>query len=195
MKNRDLCNYIFELGALKKFSHSGFKFAGIIHPDSIAEHAYRASIIAYFIAKAEKHNDPEKLAFHCLIHDNAEARISDLHKIAQRYIDPRKAELKAFKEQNSRLPVDTQKAFLKYFLEYENMNTVEGRIIKDADLLETSFQAKEYMDIGYPACKNWIDNAETLLSTGSAKSLMKELRKVKFTDWYKNLKKISHNQK
>lgn len=191
MNNRDLCNYIFELGALKKFSHSGFKFTGVVHPDSIAEHAYRAAVIAYFIAKAEKCNDPEKLAFHCLIHDNAEARISDLHKIAQRYINSHEGELLAFKEQNAKLPKDTQKAFLKYFLEYEHMDTKEGRIIRDADLLETSFQAKEYLDIGHYACEDWINNAETLLSTKTAKTLMKELRKVKFTDWYKGLKKIS----
>lgn len=193
MKNKDLCNYIFELGALKKFRHSGFKFAGVINPDSIAEHAFRAAIIAYFIAKEEKHPDPEKLAFHCLIHDNAEARISDLHKVAQRYIDPRKAELAAFKEQIGKLPPDTKKNFLKYFREFESGKTTEGKIIKDADLLETSFQAKEYLDLGYTACKNWIDNAETLLNTNTAKSIMKELRKIKFTEWYKNLKKISQD--
>ncbi len=190
MKTKDLCNYIFELGALKKFKHSGFKLTGVRQPDSIAEHAFRTAIIAYFIAKEEKHGDPEKVAFHALLHDNAEARITDLHKVAQRYINPKKAELTAFKEQNSRLPKDTQENFLKYFLEYEKLSSKEGRIIKDADLLETAFQAKEYLDTGYSATKNWIDNAESMLNTKTAKNLMKEMRKVKFTDWYKNLKKI-----
>ncbi len=190
MTNKDLCNYIFELGALKKFKHSGFKLAGVRQPDSIAEHAFRTAIIAYFIAKEEKHDNPEKVAFHALIHDNAEARISDLHKVAQRYINPKKAELVAWKEQNARLPKDTQKKFLKHFLEYENLSSKEGKIIKDADLLETAFQAKEYLDTGYNATKNWIDNAESLLNTKTAKNLITTMRKIKFTDWYKNLKKI-----
>jgi putative hydrolase of HD superfamily len=193
MTNKDICNYIFELGALKKFRHSGFKFAGVINPDSIAEHAYRSAMIAYLLAKMEKHKDPEKLAFRCLIHDNAEARISDLHKIAQRYIDPRKAELKAYKDQVKKLPKDTQKDFLTYFEQYEKNNSKDGKIMRDADLLETSFQAKEYLDLGYNACENWITNAESLLSTASAKTLMKTLKKTKFTEWFKNIKKISQD--
>ena len=193
MTNKDLCNYIFELGALKKFRHSGFKFAGVMNPDSIAEHAYRAAMIAYLLAKMEKHNNPEKVAFMCLIHDNAEARISDLHKIAQRYIDPRKAEMKAYKDQTKKLPKDVQKDFIKYFEEYENQNTEEGILIRDADLLETAFQAKEYLDLGYNACQNWISNTESLLKTKSAKKLINAMKKTKFTDWFAGLKKLSHN--
>ena len=193
MTNKDLCNYIFELGALKKFRHSGFKFAGVMNPDSIAEHAYRAAMIAYLLAKMEKHNNPEKVAFMCLIHDNAEARISDLHKIAQRYIDPRKAEMKAYKDQTKKLQKDVQKEFIKYFEEYENQNTEEGILIRDADLLETAFQAKEYLDLGYNACQNLISNTESLLKTKSAKKLINAMKKTKFTDWFAGLKKLSHN--
>ncbi len=190
MDYQNITNYIFELGALKKFRHSGFKMAGVIQPDSIAEHAFRAAIIAYFIAKEEGVNDPEKIGFMCLIHDNAEARISDLHKIATRYIDKKDAEMNAFKEQIQKLPEDTQSDFLDYFSQYEEKTTIEGKILRDADLLETAFQAKEYMDLGYTACEGWIDNAEAVLNTETGKKLMKIVRKTKFTDWWKGLKKI-----
>lgn len=190
MSDQKIANYIFELGALKKFRHSGFKLAGINHPDSIAEHAFRAAIIAYFLAEKEKHPEPEKIAFQTLIHDNAEARISDLHKVAARYIDSHKGETKAFREQTDTLPKEIGEKFLKYFNDYELRKTTEGKIARDADLLETAFQAKEYFDLGYTDCIGWINNAESLLTTKSAKQLMKQVRKVRFTDWWQNLKKI-----
>lgn len=190
MSDQNIANYIFELGALNKFRHSGFMLAGIRMPDSIAEHAFRAAVIAYFLAVKEKHTNPEKVAFQTLIHDNAEARITDLHKVAARYIDSHKGETKAFKEQTQTLPKEIGDKFMNYFNDYENRKTKEGKIARDADLLETAFQAKEYYDLGYKECMGWIDNAESLLSTKSAKQLMKQMRKLRFTDWWKNLKKI-----
>jgi len=183
-------NYIFELGVLKKFSHSGFKVAGIKSTDTIAEHAFRAAVIAYLIAKMEKHPNPEKVAFMTLIHDNAEARITDLHKIATRYIDSKDAEMNAYREQVDILPEDTGRTLLDYFSQYEEKSTIEGIMAKDADLLETAFQAKEYFDLGYKTCMDWIDNAEKFLQTKSAKNLLSQLRKSQFTDWWQGLKKI-----
>lgn len=187
--SKDLCNYIFELGALKKFRHSGTLLAGVAQPDSIAEHAYRTAIIGLILAEMEK-ADSGKVALICLFHDNAEARISDLHKVARRYIDTEKPEMKAYEEQVMRLPKPLQKRVLSWFQEFEEKKTKEAIIARDADMLETAFQAKEYLDTGHTACKDWITNVEKCLKTKSAKSLMKEMKKTSFTDWWQGLKKI-----
>lgn len=181
-------NYIFELGVLKKFRHSGTKMAGVVNPDSIAEHAYRTAVIGYILAEMEKAN-PEKTALICLLHDNAEARITDLHKVARRYIDSSKAEMKAYEEQTASLG-DIGKKFLGLFKEYEHAKTREGVIARDADMLETAFQAKEYLDQGYKACQDWIRNVEKCVKTKSAKKLLKEMKKVEFTDWWRGLKNM-----
>ncbi len=76
------------------------------------------------------------------------------------------------------------------FLEYEDRTTKEGIVAKDADMLETAFQAKEYVDLGYKTCQDWIDNVEKCLKTKSAKTLLKEMKKIEFTDWWRGLKKI-----
>lgn len=188
-QNKNICNYIYELGALKKFRHSGPKLMGVMQPDSIAEHAFRASIIGYILAEMEGVN-PEKTALICLFHDNAEARISDLHKVARRYLDNEEAEMSAYKEQTAPLPSPMGSFFLKTFKEYEERKTKESIIARDADLLETAFQSKEYTQIGYHACQDIVDNVKTCLQTKSAKALFKEMETTKFSDWWKGLKKL-----
>lgn len=189
MKLDQICDYIFELNTLKKFPHSGTKLAGVREPDTIAEHAYRTAIIGYILAKAEKAN-PDKTALICLMHDNAEARITDLHKVSRRYIDSRLAEKKAYQEQLERLPKDIGDLFWKNFLEYEDRTSKEGIIARDADMLETAFQAKEYLDTGYKTCQDWIDNVEKCVTTKTAKKMLKAMKKKQFTDWWRGLKKI-----
>lgn len=188
MNLEKLCDYIFELNTLKKFAHCGTKLAGVKTPDTIAEHAYRTAIIGYIIAKEEKAN-ADKVALMCLMHDNAEARITDLHKVARRYIDSKAPEKKAYKEQLARLPNELADLFYKNFLEYEDLTTKEGIIARDADKLETAFQAKEYVDTGYKTCQDWIDNVEKVLQTKTAKKLLKAMQKKQFTDWWRGLKK------
>lgn len=193
MNPQNICNYLFELGALKKFKHSGTKLAGVQHPDTIAEHAYRTAVIGYILAKMEKQN-PEKTAIICLLHDNAEARITDLHKVARRYIKTHLAEKTAYAEQVGSLPPEIKKTFLSLFLEYEDRTTKEGLIARDADMLETAFQAKEYLDLGHKACQDWIDNVEKCLKTKSAKIILKSLKNTQFTDWWRGLKNRSRKK-
>jgi putative hydrolase of HD superfamily len=189
MDEKGLCNLIYELGALKKLPHSGPKLHGVRHPDSIAEHIYRTAIIGYILAIKEK-VPPERVVLMCLVHDNAESRISDLHKVARRYIDPRKAEKKAFKEQLKNCPKTVKETFEKLFEEFEDQKSRISIIARDADLLETIFQSKEYVDIGYKACQDIVDNAGKYLLTSSAKKLAKTAQKIKFTDWFSGLKKL-----
>lgn len=194
MNFEKVCDYIFELNTLKKFPHSGTKLAGVRVPDTIAEHAYRTAVIGFIVAKAEKAN-AEKVALICLMHDNGETRITDLHKLAQRYINTKKAEKKAYKDQLERLPNDIADLFWKNFLEYEDQTSKEGIIARDADYLETAFQAKEYLDIGHKACQDWINNVEKSLKTKTAKKLLKSMKKKQFTDWWQHTTKASVHKK
>lgn len=165
--------------------------AGVREPDSVAEHVYRASIIAHVLAKMEK-ADAAKTVLMCLTHDNAEARVTDLHKVARRYIDSVKGEKKACDDQNALLPGEIGKEFAKIFNEFEKGSTREAIIARDADMLETAFQAKEYLDCGYKACQDWIENVEKCVRTASAKKIMKQLRKTNFTDWWRGLKMTNY---
>jgi len=196
MKN--IVNYIFEIGVLKKEMHNGFKLIGS-NPDSVAEHALRAAQIGYILTILENEKNgtnlsPERVASILVFHDNGETRIGDLHRVASRYIDSKEAEKKAFYEQAERVPEKMREEIKKYFNETEERNTKEGIIAKDADHLETAFTAKEFYDLGDELAYDWINNVGKGLETQSAKEVFEEMKKTRFTDWWTGLKKILYKK-
>lgn len=194
MSIKNTVNFIFELGKLKREKQSGFYLAGIKDPGTIAEHIMRAAQIGYILAEMEGGVNPEKVSAMILIHDNAESRTGDQTKVAARYFSKKEAEQKAFLEQLENLEESIKAKWLEYFKEFEERNTREGIIAKDADWLETAFQAKEYVDLGYESAQDWINNVEKALETNSAKMLLAEMKKTKFTDWWSGLKKMTYKK-
>ncbi len=194
MNIRNIINFIFELNQLKRLTHNGWKLIGVKYPDSIAEHALRAAQIGYILAVMEGNVDPGKVVSILVIHDNAEARIGDQNKVAAKYYTNDKAEKTAFIDQLDNLGKEIKGKWEQYFSEFEKRNTKEGIIAKDADWLEQAFQAKEYIDSGYTAAQDWINNVEEAVETESAKKLIQEMKKVKFTDWWQGLKKMTYKK-
>lgn len=194
MNTKKIVNFIFEINQLKRQRRSGFQLIGIKNPDTVAEHALRAAQIGYILAVMEGDANPEKVATILIIHDNGEARVGDQNKVGAKYFSNKKAEHQAFTDQLQNLGNEIGKKWQKYFLEYENRNTKEGIIAKDADWLEVAFQAKEYFDLGHIFAQNWIDNVAKALETKSAKKIIKEMEKTKFTDWWQGLKKMTYKK-
>lgn len=180
-------NFFYETGLLGRLRRTGFYFAGITNPETIAAHSYRASIIAYVLGKMEKAN-AEKCALMCMLHDIPEARTGDGNKVAARYIDFGKAEVKAFEDQTEPLPEDVRKEFRELYNEFEELKTKEAIIAKDADHLECALEAKEHVESGYKAAQDWIARIKERVKTESAKKLIAELEKTKPSEWYEALK-------
>ena len=187
MKN--IANFIFELGHLKRVRRSGSWLMGVKDPESVAEHAHRATIIGRILAELEK-ADTNKVTTMLLLHDVPETRINDIHKVGARYLDFKKAEVASLNDQVKNLPDNLSKEMKNLFLELEERKTKEAIIAKEADYLEVAFQAKEYMEQGYKDAQIWIDNVDKVLVTKSAKELMKQLKKTSYNDWWKGLKKV-----
>lgn len=181
-----LTDFFFELGMMKKIAHSGTKFAGVRHPDTLGEHTCRAAQIGFCLASAQDAN-AEKVAMMCLMHDIGEIRIGDAHRIAQRYLDILPAETRAVREQTENLPRPLREKIRGLWHEFAEQKTPESKIAYDADLLETILQAKEYLDTGYRAAKRWLANGGKYLKTNLAKKLFAEIKKTPFTDWWDHL--------
>ena len=111
-------------------------------------------------------------------------------KIAARYINSAKAEKEAFKDQTKRLPKDTGSDLYKLFVDFEEGKTKEGQLAKECDWLEQAFTAKEYYDLGYKGCMDWIKNIEKVLTFTTTKALLQEIKKTDFNVWHKGLKKL-----
>ena len=183
---KKIADYFFEAGALKYKKRSGWWVAGIDNPESIAEHSHRTALIAFVLAKLEG-ADADKAAAMSVFHDLPEARITDLHKVAQHYIDSTEAEDLAARHQSEQLPESVGAGLLAMFREFNAQKTAEAIIAKDADLLEVALQGKEYFDNGCKKCREWFERAGKELKTESAKKIFKEAMKSDGV-WWKGLK-------
>lgn len=184
-----ITNFFHELSVLKILPRSGSFVAGIRNPDTVGEHVFRATQIAFVLAELENGNG-EHSAFLTSIHDNAEARIGDHHKIASQYIVGKKGfECQAFMDQISGFPEKIQYKYKNAFDEFEENKTIEAKCSRDADLLECAFQAKEFLEQGYIGKQNWIDNVGKALQTNSAKQIFHDMNTSSCHDWWKELKK------
>jgi putative hydrolase of HD superfamily len=83
MKN--IVNFLFEVGILKKIPRSGYQFLGT-GGESIADHSFRVAIIAYLLAKREPEADAQKAVLMSLFHDLPEARTGDHNYVNKRYV-------------------------------------------------------------------------------------------------------------
>lgn len=185
-KLKQFLDFICEMGHLGKIRHEGLRYAGIPDPETVAAHSLRVAQIAYVLGVMEKFENPDLLVTMAVFHDMGEARTGDLHKVGARYVE--RNERLAVRDQVAELPELASLA--DYFDQTENLDTVAGVIVKDADHLEQAFSAKEYMECGYSVCENWLYNAKNKLQTESAKSLCELLTTSSTFDWWQNLKKL-----
>jgi len=197
MNIKKIVNFIFELGHLKLQPRSGWWFAGVENPESVAAHGFRAPQIGLLIALMEKEKHPEKninperIMAMLSIHDNGETRIGDQNKVNVRYFrNKRGAESEAFYDQINDLDQPIKKALEEYFNEFEEGKTADALIAKDADLLEGAFQAKKYLETGHATANDWIENVAGALKTDSARAIIGEMRLAGFADWWHGLKKF-----
>jgi putative hydrolase of HD superfamily len=182
MNARNIAKYFFECGELKREKRTGWWYAGVKNPESVAEHSWRTAIIAYVLAVKEG-IDPEKAASAALFHDLLEARLGDRHKVSTHYLKtPKKVEKRIQHEQAERL-AETGRLVLQ-LLEDPKLRVV----VKDADYLECCVQAKEYQDIGFTTAEDWFKRAGSVLKTKSAKRIFNELKKMHSSLWWKGLK-------
>jgi putative hydrolase of HD superfamily len=87
-----VARFLFEAGTLKNTRRSGWWMAGVKDPESVADHSWRAALLASIIAKLEG-ADPAQAALLAVWHDSQEARTGDVNHLGKKYTqgeaDPR----------------------------------------------------------------------------------------------------------
>ncbi len=185
-QNNSLLQFITEAGMLKRVRRSGWWVLGIKDVETVAEHSFRCAVIGYIIAVREKVN-PYKVLLMTLFNDIHEARINDLHKMAQRYIKVQKAEDEAFAEQTARLPGPLKNELCAIRAEYRKQKTAASIIARDADILECLIQAKEYDEHGFKEAPKFMRKAPASLKTKSAKELWSLAKNSSLNQWWEKL--------
>lgn len=184
--NKKILEFFAEAGMLKRVRRSGWWVLGIKDTETVADHSFRCAVIGYVLAKMEK-VAPYKVLLMTLFNDIHEARINDLHKMAQRYVDFEEAEDRAFREQINSLPASIGRELIRLHAEYREQETPESIIARDADILECLIQAKEYHQHGFREAVKFMKKAPRFLRTGSARKLWTEAKKTSFNEWWEKL--------
>jgi putative hydrolase of HD superfamily len=174
---------LLEAGMLKRLVRSGWQVVGVTAPESVADHSFRCAVIGYVLAHSEKACCYTTMLM-TLFGDLQEARIGDLHKMAQTYITSEGAEDRAFFEQIKDLPQTMQKELKQARKEYRAQKTKESLIARDADILECLIQAKEYHQQGFRQAARFMKKAPRFLKTKSARLLWKKAKARDLNDWW-----------
>jgi putative hydrolase of HD superfamily len=67
--------------------------------------------------------------------------------------------------------------------EYENSDSLEVLVAKDADKLDCMLQGLEYLQQGYTAAREWVDSTKAKLKTASAQALADAAEGMSLAEW------------
>jgi putative hydrolases of HD superfamily len=177
MKN--IANFLFEAGMLKRTPRSGFQFLGS-GAESVAEHIFRTTYAGYALGMMDQSIDVNKLIKMCLFHDLSEARTGDLNYVNKKYVVAN--EQKAVHDLTAALPFGGE--LREIINEYEEGRTAEARLAKDADQLEMILALKEYKDIGNKYAEEWLTFSLKRLKTKAARELATVILETDSSLWW-----------
>ena len=168
MKN--LVHFFHQIGKLKEIKRRGWVIREIKNGESIADHIFRASLMAWILGSQKKGLNIERLLKMSLMHDICEVYAGDITpydsvlpkngkkrrefmKTWPRFTKAQKLKLsrekykkeeKGLKKLIKDLPLGIKKEMENLWLDYEKGLTPEGRFLKQAEKLENFLQALEY---------------------------------------------------
>jgi len=176
---KDVANFLFEVGMLKKTPRSGFQFLGSGN-ESVAEHVSRTIFIGYALSKLEDSVDELQLLKMCLFHDLPETRTGDMNYVNKRYVTV--DEEQAVKDLTETLFFGNEMAAI--IAEFNERKTLTAMLAHDADQLSLILQLKECGDLGNKYSHEWIDYALKRLTTETAKKLAAEILRTDSSEWW-----------
>lgn len=179
--NSQIVDFIYETSIHSKTPRSGFWFLGS-GKQSVAEHLFHTTMIAYALAYLEKRADKNKVILMALLHDIGEGRTSDHNYVHQRY--GRLAEADAVGDIARGVPFGLE--IKKLFDEEQEKQTLEAKLVKDADQLEWIATLREEEVKGNSKASEWINIAMKRLKTNTAKDIGKLLVKTHTDSWWFN---------
>lgn len=190
-KEEHITDFLFEIGTMRKLPriHRQTLLTDDV-TDTISSHSYRVTMIAWFLAKMEG-ADPYKTVMMALLHDTGEVRSADHNWVHKRYVKIFEEEI--LNEQLGDLPFSELHEIAS---EYEERESRESVLAKDADTLDQILLLREYEWQGNKEAQRWLygkdgdkDEKSRLkrLQTESAKKIGKIMYDRDPSAWWNNL--------
>ncbi|HTF99924.1 MAG TPA: HD domain-containing protein [Nitrospirota bacterium] len=177
MKN--IANFLFEAGMLKRTPRSGFQFLGS-GAESVAEHMFRTIYIGYALGRMAQGVNVDRIIKMCLFHDLPEARTGDLNYVNKKYVQA--DEMKAVTDLTGTLPFGEE--IKELICEFTEGSTEEAKLARDADQLEMILALKEYKDLGNTYAEEWLEFSLKRLKTEKAKQLADVILSTDSSLWW-----------
>ncbi len=174
-----IANFLFEMGMLKRTPRTGWQFLGS-GQESVAEHIFRTTMIAYVLARLAGDADADRVVCMALFHDLAEGRTGDLNYMNQKYVTV--DEERATEDMTRALPFGEEIRSL--CAEFRAQASPEALLVKDADNLEMLLQLKEHQDVGNKNAEEWIPFTLRRLKTDTARDLALRILEGDSSAWW-----------
>jgi putative hydrolase of HD superfamily len=158
---RNLLALYNQVATLKLLPRTGWLQRGVAQPESVAEHTFGVAALALLAGDAVGDLDRGKLLAIAVLHDMAEALMSDLPASAKRFIGADRkhdAERRALEELFARLP--GREEYVGLWEEYAGGCSREARLVKGLDRVEMLAQALAYERAGSRALAEFWEDAE-----------------------------------
>uniref|UniRef100_A0A7C2PD65 5'-deoxynucleotidase n=1 Tax=candidate division WOR-3 bacterium TaxID=2052148 RepID=A0A7C2PD65_UNCW3 len=158
----DFLDFFENAYRLKRTPRSGFWYYGIKEPETVAEHIFGVSLLAYIFGNYlnryhDLNLDMEKILKMAIIHELGEALIGDLHLESRQFLGKcvEEAEKKAFKEMSEKLPEGLKDEIYNLYEEFEEGKTPEAIFVRSMDKVDLLIQAFIYEKTGYKNLQNF----------------------------------------
>lgn len=179
---RDL-EFLYEIGCLRHIQRTWKQF---LNPDfqNLSEHILRVIWISLVLARYEGVKNTEKIIKMALIHDLSESRSVDSHYISRQYVE--RFEEEALEDTLHETAV--REEFMAIWKEYEERDSIEAKIVKDADTLDVDLELKEQEFRGVRLGEDTFDGrqyvAQTKLYTETAREFFYAIQESNPNDWH-----------
>lgn len=173
-----ITDLFFEAGMLRHTPRSGWAFLGSGN-ENVAEHSFRVAFMSFVLARMAG-ADPYKAASIGLMHDLHEARTADLNYVHQRYNSQAQRQAQTDACTGTGLESD----IVGLLDEFEEKQTPEAKLAKDADQLDFIFNLKVELDKGNEFAREWLDSALLRLKTPEAKEIARECMASHHARWW-----------
>jgi len=161
MKN--IANLLFKAHILKEIPRSGYHFLGA-GKESVAEHSFSVSFIAFVMSQIEPDVDAFKLIAMSLVHDLPESKTGDLNYVQKKYV-----------------AADEHKA-VRHIIRDLPFGTKIGELIEDQ--LALILDLKSLSDIGYDPPRKWLPFALKRLQTKTGRTLAESIMQTEWDAWW-----------
>lgn len=140
MNTIDLLNVLHTAEKLKDTTRHSYTSNG--RHESVAEHTFRAALMAYFMKDEFPEADIDKVIKMCLLHDMGEAFTGDIPAFEKTTADE-DTEKGLLYDWVNHLPVPYNAELLGLYKEMEERQTLEAKLFKALDGLEAVIQHNE----------------------------------------------------